>query len=314
MSVLLATIVALTGAQHDLMPMPPVAAAPKPKAAPAACPPEHAAMGHCNPAPAKPAADPHAGHVMPAAPAGTALPAGNAPAPTPPAPDYADRFWGRDAMAGPRAAMRREHGGMNFSQVMIDRAEVGLQDGRDGYRWEGEGWFGGDVDRLVVSSEGGGTFGGRVDRAEVQALYSRAIDPYFNLQAGIRQDIGRGPSPTYATVALSGLAPYWFDVEGALFVSTRGDVLARIEGSYDQRLSQRLILQPRAEMNLAAQKGAGPTDVELGLRLRYEIAREFAPYVGVSWERQLGRSARLARVAGDDVSSAGIVLGIRAWF
>ena len=299
------------------------------------CPPEHAAMGHCTPsapAAAPPAsADPHAGHVMPGATApasaptgqqvgGTALAAGNAPAPAAPEPSYADRIWGRDAMIGSRRDLRSEHGGGTFSQVMVNLAEYQVRDGRDGFRWDGEAWFGGDLDRLVIKSEGEGGFGDGVDDAEVQALYSRTIGPYFNLQAGVRYDFKPNPSRTYATLGFEGLAPYWFDVEGAVFLSDKGDILGRLEGSYDQRITQRLILQPRVEFNLAAQDvpengiGSGLSDVELGLRLRYEFKREFAPYVGVSYDRKLGDSARFARSDGEDVGGISLVLGVRTWF
>lgn len=320
-------------AGHDMATMKPApapGAAPAPSATPA-CPPEHAAMGHCTAAPAAPAGagKPHdmssmPGHAMSAMPAaaagGTALPAGNAPAPAAPEATYADGIWGRDAMAGARRALRSEHGGGTFSQIFFNVAEVQLGKGRDGFRWDGEGWFGGDIDRLVIKSEGSGSFAEGPDEAEVQALYSRAIGPYFNLQAGVRHDFAPNPSRTYATVGFEGLAPYWFEVEGALFLSDKGDVLGRLDGYYDQRITQRLILQPRAELNLAAQDvpengiGAGLSDVELGLRLRYEIAREFAPYVGVSWTRKLGDTADFARAAGEHPSSTSIVLGIRTWF
>lgn len=109
-------------------------------------------------------------------------------------------------------------------------------------------------------------------------------------------------------------------MEGSLFLSDKGDLLARLAGYYDQRITQRLILQPRAEVNGAAQDmraegvGAGLSDAELGLRLRYEVRREFAPYVGVNWERRLGDSARFARAAGEDSGGLGVVAGIRAWF
>lgn len=276
---------------------------PKP-AADAACPPEHAAMGHCTPKTAAPAAMPRTG---------TDLSPGNAPAPPAPAATYADRIWGSATMAAPRAQMVREHGGGTFSQVMIDIAEYRIQDGRDAFAWNGEGWVGGDVHRFVVKSEGTVHLGDAVEDAEVQALYSRAIGPYFNLQAGVRHDIRPRPARTYATLAVEGLAPYWFDVEGALFLSDRGDLSARVEGYYDQRITQRLVLQPRAELNLAGTRSGG-SDIAAGLRLRYEIAREFAPYVGVSWERKLGRTARLARAAGEDASTPAFVLGVRAWF
>ena len=289
----------------------PAAAPPPPKPAEtdAACPPEHAAMGHCTPKPAAPDAG-----------TGTALPAGNAPAPEAPVVNYADRIWGQAAMVPSRDLLMREHGGGSFSMVMLDLAELQVRNGRDGYRWEGEAWFGGDINRLTVKTEGEGGFGEGVDAAEVQILYSRAIGPYFNLQAGVRQDIRPTPARTYATLGFEGLAPYWFELEGALFLSNKGDLLARLEGYYDQRITQRLIVQPRAEVNASAQDvpenglGSGVTDAELGLRLRYEIVREFAPYVGVSWERKLGDTARLARAAGEGTGGFAFVAGIRAWF
>ena len=121
-------------------------------------------------------------------------------------------------------------------------------------------------------------------------------------------------------LGFEGLAPYWFEVEGAVFVSDRGDVRGRLEGYYDHRITQRLILQPRAELKFAAQDvpenriGSGLSNAELGLRLRYEIRREFAPYVGVSWDRRFGDTARYARADGDRATSKSIVAGVRVWF
>jgi len=312
----------------------PAAPAPDQATAVPACPPEHAAMGHCTPAappaakPTPPAANPacppeHAamGHCTPAAtaPAGTALPAGHAPAPTAPSATYADRVWGREAMAASRELLRREHGGMRFWQVIVNIAELSVHDGRDGYRWDAEAWYGGDIHRLTVKTEGEGTFGNAAG-GEVQALYSRAVGPYFNLQAGVRQDVAPGADRTYATLGAEGLAPYWFDVEGALFLSDQGNLFGRVEGYYDQRITQRLVLQPRVELNLSAQDvvarrtGSGLTDAEAGLRLRHEIVREFAPYVGVSWERRFGDTARFARAAGEGTGGFNLIAGVRAWF
>lgn len=296
---------------------------PAPKPSDPDCPPEHAKMGHCTP---KTATGEQAmsgmdmGQTAAVAPAGTDLPPGDAPAPAPPEPAYADRVWGREAMQPTRDDLRREHGGGTFSQVMFNLAEYQARKGRDGFRWDGEAWFGGDLNKLVVKSEGKGAFGEGVDDAEVQALYSRTIGPYFNLQAGVRHDFKPNPARTYATIGVEGLAPYWFEVEGALFLSDKGDVLARFEGYYDQRITQRLILQPRVEMNFAAQDvpengiGSGLSDIELGLRLRYEIKREFAPYIGISWDRAVGDTARFARAAGEDPSSFSAVAGVRIWF
>ncbi|MBD8617311.1 copper resistance protein B [Sphingomonas sp. CFBP 13728] len=278
-----------------------------------ACLPEHAAMGHCTPA--APSSEP-----APVAPSGTDQAAGDAPPPAPPTTLAAARFYDPATMATANRLMRDEHGGMRLSQVIFNLAEVQVRNGRDGYRWDGEGWFGGDIHRLVVKTEGEGSFADRVDNAEVQLLYSKALDPYWNLQAGVRQDLGAGAKRTYAVVGVEGLAPYWFDVEGTVFLSDKGDVLARGEAWYDQRITQRAILQPRVELNFAAQDmpgsriGAGLSTAEVGLCLRYEIKREFAPYVGVSWERRYGATARFARADGDDTGGIALALGVRAWF
>lgn len=269
--------------------------------------------------------DPHAGHDM----AGMAgMPGmepqdteiGSMPAPAPPGDHAADAVFGADRMAKSRQMLRHENGGTPAYSVVFNLAEYRVQAGGDAYRWDGEGWFGGDINRFVVKTEGEGEVRGGVESAEVQALYSRAIDPWFNLQAGLRHDFKPGPARTYATIGFEGLAPYWFEVEGALFLSDKGDLLARLEGYYDQRITGKLILQPRAELNFAAQDvpaggiGSGLSDAEFGLRLRYEIKREFAPYIGISWERKAGATARFARAVGDRVESTSFVIGIRTWF
>ncbi|WP_255602548.1 copper resistance protein B [Glacieibacterium megasporae] len=251
---------------------------------------------------------------------GTALPAGNAPAPAPPTDHYTDRFFPNENMEHGRAALMRQEGGQNFYQVMFNLAEFQARQGHDGYRWDGEAWFGGDISRLWLKSEGDGAFRQGVENAEVQALYSRAIGPYFNLQAGVRHDFQPSPTRTYATVGFEGLAPYMFEVNGALFLSNKGDFLGRLEGYYDQRITQRLILQPRVELNLAAQDvpenrlGAGLTDAELGLRLRYELRRQFAPYIGVSYVAQTGRTADFTRAEGKKPQTTSFVAGVRFWF
>lgn len=272
------------------------------------------------------AADPHAGHDMSAMPmagqpkVGTDLPAGDTPAPAPQPGLAAARYWGAEAMAKADRDLRREHGGMTYPVVMLNIAEYQARKGRDGYRWDGEASFGGDIDRLVLKSEGEGSFGEALEQAEVQALYNRALDPYWNLQVGVRHDIRPNPSRTYATIGIEGLAPYWFEVEGALFLSDKGDLTARAEAYYDQRIMQDFVLQPRIEANFSAQDvpeigtGSGLTDLEVGLRLRYERTREFAPYVGVSWERQFGDTARFSRARGDGTGGFSFVAGVRTWF
>jgi copper resistance protein B len=253
---------------------------------------------------------------------GTALPAGSAPAPAMPRDNFADRQFDKAEMDRARAAMMREQGGQSLYQVMLNLAEIQLYQGQVGYRWDGQAWFGTDIDRFVLKSEGGGSFREGFDNAEVQGLYSRAIGPYFYLQAGVRQDLS--PSTplhqTYGTIAIEGLAPYWFEVTGALFVSTRGNVLARLEGYYDQNITQRLILQPRVEFNFAAQNtpedeiGVGLSNAELGLRLRYEITREFAPYIGISYDTKVGQTAAYTTQGGRASSILSFVTGVRVWF
>ena len=228
-------------------------------------------------------------------------------------------IWGEDAMDEARRELIREtDGGIQF-WFQGDRLEFRAREGGDGYLWDVQGYYGGDIDKFWFKSEGEGSFGESIEGAEVQALWSRAIAPFFDFQAGVRQDL-TGPERTHAVIGIQGLAPYQFEVDAAVFVSTKGDVTARIEAELDQRITQRLILQPRAELALSAQDiselgiGAGLDRIEAGLRLRYEFAREFAPYVGVSQEWRIGGSADFARAVGEDPSVTNYVVGVRFWF
>lgn len=273
--------------------------------------------GHAMPA----AADPHAGHAMGAAQAGgqtgADLPVGEAAPPTVIQDNVADETFGTEPMRRARTILAAEHGGGRASKLQADLLEW-APDG-DGYSWEVEGWYGGDINRFAFKTEGEGQSGDGVEAAEVQLLYSRAVARYTDVQVGLRYD--REPrSRAYAVVAVDAMFPYWFEAEGSLFVSEKGDLLARVEGSYDWRLTQKLILQPRAELEFAAQDipkseiGSGLSKGELGLRLRYEIRREFAPYIGVSYERAFGDTADFVRAHGEDVKSTRFIVGLRAWF
>lgn len=297
---------------HCQLPQQPAAPAPSSPAPPLPtppatdpCTPEHAAMGHCRPAAATPAAPPSSAP-PPAARSG---------------PDHAaDAIWGADAMAPARRAVHAEHGGFTDNRILLDRLEYRAAKGRDGYAVEGEAWFGGDYDRLWLKFAADGTFGEPLESAELQALYSRAINPWFNLQGGVRHDFGHGPDRTQLALGIQGLAPYWFEIDAAAFLSTKGELTARVEAEYDQRITNQLILQPRVELGLSAQDitelrvGAGLTEVEAGLRLRYEFVPEFAPYLGVEWERSVGRTADHARAAGERTGGWSFVAGVRAWF
>lgn len=247
------------------------------------------------------------------------------PSPGPPARAFdgpvhaADKIYGADAMVPSRIAVAKENGAFAGGTVMLDRFEARVSEGEDLYLWDAQGWYGGDIDKLWLKSEGEAVFGGRVETAEAQALWSHAIGPWFDLQTGIRYDF-EPDRRAHAVLGVQGLAPYKFEVDAAAFLSDRGDLTARIEVEYDQRITQRLILQPRAEVSLAAQDisergiGAGITSVEAGLRLRYEIAREFAPYLGVGYEAKLGETADRTRAIGDNPDSFSLLLGLRAWF
>ena len=231
----------------------------------------------------------------------------------------ADAFVGADVMSASRAEVIGEIRGPKVFWVQGDRLEYRARQGEDGYLFDLQGYYGGDLNKLWFKAEGEGAFGEDIESAEVQALYSRAIAPFFDVQLGVKQDL-TGPERTHLAVGIQGLVPYEFEVDTAAFLSTKGDLTARIEGELDQRITQRLILQPRAELSLAAQDipeigvGAGLDSVELGVRLRYEFAREFAPYIGVDQEWKLGGSADFARLAGEDSSVTNYVVGIRFWF
>jgi copper resistance protein B len=251
---------------------------------------------------------------------GTDLAAGHAPPPLVPTDHAADQAYGAAAMAMGRHHLREFHGGQKTGQILVNIAEYHFNRGRDGYQWVGQGWYGGDMNRLWVKSQGDGALRRRVERAEVQGLFSHAIGPYFNLQGGVRHDFRPTPSRTYATVGIEGLAPSFFDLEAALFLSNKGELMGRIEGTYDQRITQRLILQPRVEINAAAQNsraigiGSGLSDIEAGMRLRYDIRREFAPYVGVQYKRSFGPTGRYLRDAGEREGAWSLLTGIRTWF
>jgi copper resistance protein B len=233
----------------------------------------------------------------------------------------ADAIWGEGAMASSRKKLGTENGGMKTGMVMIERLEtrIAAEGGETEYLWDAQAFYGGDLNRFVLKTEGEGGFDEGLEEAEIQALYSRAIGAFFDLQAGLRFD----PEPdtrSHIVFGVQGLAPYMFEVDAALFLSDRGDLTARIEGEYDQRITQQLIIQPRAELELSAQSiperglSSGFTAIEAGLRLRYEFKREFAPYLGLEYEAALAGTADRARAAGQDPDAIKLLVGLRAWF
>ncbi len=220
-----------------------------------------------------------------------------------------------------RKHLQKHHGGQTFYYVEGERLEIQTGEGDPIFLWDVQGWFGGDKNRLWLKSEGEYSFDADAfEGAEIQALWSRAISRYFDFQAGVRHDFAPGADRTFAVAGVQGLLPYLFEIDAAVFVSGDGDVEARVETEYELLITQRLVLQPRAELSFAAQDipaygvGAGLSHAELGARLRYEITRQFAPYVGVSWERAVGNAADFARADGEDPSSVSFIAGVRTWF
>lgn len=204
------------------------------------------------------------------------------------------------------------------SMLLVHQLEWQGGDG-NAQSWDIKGWVGGDIDRLWLRSEGERS-AGRTESAEAQALWGRAISPWWDVVGGVRQDFKPGASQSWAAFGLQGMALYNFEAEATLFVGESGHTAARLEGDYDILLTNRLILQPTAELNFYAQNdpqrgvGSGLAESELGLRLRYEVRREFAPYVGLSWNRTYGQTAQYARDEGEDVNQLHWVVGVRLWF
>ncbi|WP_124094861.1 copper resistance protein B [Burkholderia gladioli] len=185
--------------------------------------------------------------------------------------------------------------------------------------WNGNGWIGGDLDRLWLRTEGS-RVGSRLEDAEVQALWGHSITPWWDLVAGVRHDFRPSAAQTWLAFGIQGLALYNFESEVTAFVGQRGQASLRVEGRYDLLITNRLILQPSFEANLFAKndaargQGAGLGDTSLGLRLRYEVDRQFAPYLGISWDRSYGNSARMVVREGGRRSELSVLAGVRVWF
>ena len=220
--------------------------------------------------------------------------------------------------ASPVAAQEHEgHGSRTLSATWIE-ADVARGGGETILNWDAEGWIGGDRDKFWWKSEGE-IAGGETEQAEVQALYSRAVWTFVDAQAGVRQDL-EPAGTTWVAAGVQGLLPYLLETELHGFVSTRGDVQLRAKQSFDLLLTNRLIVEPLAEIEIeladSARRGvrSGFSRVETGAHLRYEIERGFAPYVTAVYERRLAGTARLVRAAGEDVGGWRVGGGIRLAF
>ncbi|MGH8160229.1 MAG: copper resistance protein B [Rhodanobacter sp.] len=228
-------------------------------------------------------------------------------------PDYSDGI-GHTSMPGMDMLDSQPLG-----MLLIDQLE--LTDGRytTGQAWDVEGWYGNDSDKLWLRSEGDSN-NGRIGEGDVEALWSHAIAPFWDSQLGVRQDVGEGPHRQWAAFGVQGLAPYWFELEATAYAGPSGRAAARLRAEYELLFTQRLILQPEFELNLygrddpASRVGSGLSDTQLGLRLRYEISRQFAPYIGLVWMHRYGRTADYARQDGQPLMDRQFVAGVRIWF
>ena len=203
--------------------------------------------------------------------------------------------------------------------VLFDQLEWQSVAGGTGINLDSKGWVGGDRDRFWFRAEGDGE-DGRVGEAEGHVLYGRQFSRWWDVVAGVRQDVRPGPSRTWAAIGIQGLAPYWFEVELTGYVGAEGRTGFRGEIEYELLLTNRLVLQPLVEIELSGKSdpergiGAGLSTTDAGFRLRYEFRREFAPYIGVIWNNKFGGTADLAEAAGEEAGGARFVTGLRLWF
>ena len=208
-----------------------------------------------------------------------------------------------------------------YLHAWFDQFEGRLGEG--GYlRWDGQAWVGDDYNKLWLKSEGryNADNDGRMTDGDHEALYDRPISRYFDLQAGLRVDLDSGSTRTWAALGVQGLAIGFWNVEATAYASDGGHYALKTNASYDLYLTQRLVLQPQVETNWYTKQdrgrglGAGLSDVDAGLRLRYDVTRKLAPYVGVAYQRQFGGTESLTREAADKVNDLRFLLGLRAWF
>jgi copper resistance protein B len=204
-------------------------------------------------------------------------------------------------------------------KVTLNRLEAWDADEGTGQAWEGIAWFGTDTDRLWLRSEGE-RMGGHTESADLEVLYGRSVSPWWDVVAGVRHDFKPGDPRSWAAFGVQGMAPYRFEVSATAYLGEGGQVAANVEAEYTLRITNRLILQPLIEVDIAAKDdpdygiASGITGVEAGLRLRYEVTRRFAPYVGVVHERAAGDTADLRRATGESTRDTRVVAGVRVWF
>lgn len=205
------------------------------------------------------------------------------------------------------------------TKIMVDQLETRIVDGDDPLVLEASAWIGGDLNKLVIKADVE-QVKGVTHELELQALYSRAVDPYWDFQIGIRQDQKPAPNKNWLAIGFQGVAPYWFEIDSTLFIGEKDQVGLRFSAEYEWMITQRWVLSPEVEFNLHSKDdetrgtGSGLSNSQIGLRLRYEVKREFAPYIGINWNNKYGNTATFARNEGEEVSGTQFVAGIRAWF
>ena len=227
--------------------------------------------------------------------------------------DYSDGY-----RYGPMRGMDMPDNAL-LGMVLLDQLEYAHSAHGNAEFIDGQAWYGRNFDKLWVKAEGE-VDRGRLSDLRTEALWDHAIATYWSTQLGVRHDFGEGPDRTWAALGVQGLAPYWFDTEATLYVGEGGRTAARFQFEYEALLTQRLILQPKVEVNLYGRDdprhaiGAGVSDAEFGLRLRYEIKRRIAPYIGVVYRQRYGRTADFARLRGEHADELQFVAGLHAWF
>ena len=185
--------------------------------------------------------------------------------------------------------------------------------------WNINAWVGKDLEKLWIKSEGE-KLNGKTTEAELQILYSKAITPFWDLQYGIKKDFKPTPSRTWGTIAVKGVAPYLVEIDASLFVGESERTAIRLDAEYEYMLSQKWVLSPELEINIFGKDdevtgtGKGLSNIETGLRLHYELSREFAPYIGINWGKKYGNTVTFANSEGEDVEDSQVVAGVRFWF
>lgn len=216
-------------------------------------------------------------------------------------------------------SMQDHMGSQSYGKFLLDRLEAQDADAHVATVWDARFSWGRDFDKLWISSEGE-QLGGKTGHLKSQVFWGHAFSRWWESTVGLRQDGGEGPDRTWAAFGVQGLAPYFFELSATGYVGEGGRTALLLEAEYELLLTNRLILQPRLELNAYGKDdvdkgtGKGLSDSEFGLRLRYEIRREFAPYVGVEWQRKYGDTADMARAAGERSGEARAVAGIRFWY